>query len=78
MAKPRVPSSQVVDAAKQGDDLIVTYKGGTKYGYQGAAHHEQPLLNDQSPGAYLHREIKKPMVKDASGNMVLKYPAVKL
>lgn len=78
MARTRVPSSQIDDVSTNGPDLVVKFKAGGSYGYQGAAHHEAALLDDKSPGSYLHREIKSATVPDPSGTMVLKYPAVKL
>jgi hypothetical protein len=51
-------SSNIAAVEKDGEDLIVTFRKGGTYRYQGAAHHYDDLVQADSPGRYLQANIK--------------------
>jgi hypothetical protein len=51
-------SSNIAAVEKDGEDLLVTFRSGGMYRYQGAAHHYDDLVRADSPGRYLHANIK--------------------
>jgi hypothetical protein len=53
-----VNSSNIAAVEIDGEDLIVTFRSGGTYRYEGAAHHHDDLVNAESPGRYLHANIK--------------------
>ena len=54
----KLNSSNIAAIEKDGKDLIVTFRSGGTYRYEGAAHHHDEMVSADSPGRYLHANIK--------------------
>lgn len=52
-----VKSSNITSVAVEGDDLIVTFRGGGTYRYRGAARHHDDLVRADSPGKHLRANV---------------------
>jgi len=59
MELKKVESSNINAYGKDGDDLIVEYKKGTKYRYKGASKIWEDLENATSKGGYISSVVKK-------------------
>lgn len=57
-----VKSSNILGVGKDGDDLVVEFKGGSRYEFKGAAKHLEEILkisaDDGSVGKWLNANIK--------------------
>ena len=51
-------SSMINDAAKEGDHLLVEFKGGKMYCFVGAGHLENELRSAPSAGRFFHARIR--------------------
>jgi hypothetical protein len=54
----RLQSSHLEAVAQEGDDLMVRFRNGRIYSYRGAGKHLQALIEAESAGSYLHREVR--------------------
>tara|TARA_Y100001937_G_scaffold55095_1_gene75937 strand:- start:714 stop:914 length:201 start_codon:yes stop_codon:yes gene_type:complete len=59
MSKLNVESSVIEAVEANGDNLIVNFKNGSSYTYEGAAKELSPLSDADSKGRYFLENIKK-------------------
>lgn len=58
-------SSMINGAMTDGNDLVIEFKGGKMYRYEGAAHLEQVLSSAPSAGRFFHANIRGSFVASA-------------
>jgi len=59
MSKLNVESSVISAVEASGNNLIVNFKNGNSYTYEGAAKELEPLTNAESKGRYFLQNIKE-------------------